>query len=240
MRAIVIDPVILVRSCARSCASALLIVSQAGYGQVAQATKAGVPAPIEVLIEIPIETRNRLRVETQDQIRSTPAVALNALPYHPIVARHATQHRLDPALVHAVILVESNHNPAALSPKGALGLMQLMPLTAVRYGVTDRSDPAQNVRGGTAYLRDLVNLFQGDLELAIAAYNAGEAAVMQYGNRIPPFLETMLYVPRVLDEYRKLKGFRHVLPAGTRITQTPHGRVSVTLPGTAAEGPKRP
>lgn len=156
------------------------------------------------------------------------------------MARNALLFRLDPALVHAVILVESNHNPGALSPKGAMGLMQLMPQTAERYGVTDRADPVQNVRGGTAYLRDLVNLFKGDLELAIAAYNAGEGAVAQYGNQIPPFLETMLYVPRVLDEYRKLKGFQGALPAGTRISHTPQGRVSVTLPGTASEGKKLP
>lgn len=240
MRVIVINPVALARSCACAGLVAVAIAPHAGYGQVSHGTKAGVRAPIEVPIEVPIGQPDRLRVETHEQVRSTPAATLSALPFHAIVARHATQNRLDPALVHAVILVESNHNPAALSPKGALGLMQLMSQTAERYGVTDRADPAQNVRGGTAYLRDLVNLFKGDLELAIAAYNAGEAAVMQYGNQIPPFLETMLYVPRVLDEYRKLKGFRNVLPAGTRITQTPQGRVSVTLPATNSPGPKRP
>lgn len=217
-------------------AAGVLINAPAVCAQAGASAKPSRPEAIEV----PIEQRDRLRVETREQIKSTPTGTLAALPYHAIVARHASQFRIDPALVHAVILVESNHNPAALSPKGALGLMQLMPQTAQRYGVTDRGDPMQNIRGGTAYLRDLVNLFKGDLELAIAAYNAGEAAVAQYGNQIPPFLETMLYVPRVLDEYRKLKGFRNVLPAGTRINQTPQGRVSVTLPATPSGAVKRP
>ncbi len=214
---------------------ACIVGSTAAY---AQSPKGAIQSPPQA-IEVPLEQRDRVRVETREQIKSTPSGALAALPFHAIVARNASLFRLDPALVHAVILVESNHNPAALSPKGALGLMQLMPQTAERYGVSDRADPAQNVRGGSAYLRDLVNLFKGDLELAIAAYNAGEAAVMQYGNQIPPFVETMLYVPKVLDEYRKLKGYRNVLPAGTRITQTPQGRVSVTLPAPVGAGGPR-
>ncbi len=113
--------------------------------------------------------------------------------------------RLEPALIHAVISAESGYNPFARSRKGAAGLMQLMPDTAKRYGVTNRLDPAQNIGGGARYLRDLIRIFKNDLQLAIAAYNAGENAVLRAGNRIPPYQETMAYVPRVMSYYRKYR-----------------------------------
>ena len=113
--------------------------------------------------------------------------------------------KLEPALIHAVISAESGYNPFARSRKGAAGLMQLMPATAKRYGVTNRLDPAQNIRGGSRYLRDLVRMFNNDLHLAVAAYNAGENAVVKHGNRIPPYSETMTYVPRVMSYYRKYR-----------------------------------
>lgn len=110
------------------------------------------------------------------------------------------RHGLDPLLIHAVIRAESNFNPRAVSPKGAAGLMQLMPDTARRYGVADRFDPAQNLEGGARYLKDLLARFGGDLALALAAYNAGEAAVLRYG-RVPPFPESQQYVVRVKSYY---------------------------------------
>lgn len=113
--------------------------------------------------------------------------------------------RLEPALIHAVISAESGYNPFARSRKGAAGLMQLMPETAKRYGVKNRLDPAQNISGGARYLRDLVRMFNNDLQLAVAAYNAGENAVVRAGNRIPPFQETMAYVPRVMSYYKKYR-----------------------------------
>jgi soluble lytic murein transglycosylase-like protein len=113
--------------------------------------------------------------------------------------------RLEPALIHAVISAESGYNPFARSRKGAAGLMQLMPETAKRYGVKNRLDPAQNIGGGARYLRDLIRIFKNDLQLAIAAYNAGENAVLRAGNRIPPYQETMTYVPRVMSYYRKYR-----------------------------------
>ena len=113
--------------------------------------------------------------------------------------------RLEPALIHAVISAESGYNPFARSRKGAAGLMQLMPETAKRYGVKNRLDPAQNISGGARYLRDLVRMFNNDLQLAVAAYNAGENAVVRAGNRIPPFQETMTYVPRVMSYYKKYR-----------------------------------
>ena len=113
--------------------------------------------------------------------------------------------QLEPALLHAVIAAESGYNPLARSHKGAAGLMQLMPETAKRYGVRNRLDPAQSIHGGARYLRDLVRLFNNDLQLAVAAYNAGENAVVRHGNRIPPYIETMAYVPRVMSYYKKYR-----------------------------------
>jgi soluble lytic murein transglycosylase-like protein len=106
-------------------------------------------------------------------------------------------------LLHAVIRVESAYNPSAVSSAGAVGLMQLMPGTAQRYGVVDRTDPVQNIEGGARYLRDLMAMFGSDLTLAIAAYNAGENAVIKYNNSIPPYPETQNYVRQVLSLYRR-------------------------------------
>jgi soluble lytic murein transglycosylase-like protein len=115
----------------------------------------------------------------------------------------AIANNVDAALIRAVISVESGYNPSAVSRAGAVGLMQLMPETAKRYKVTDRHDPAQNIHGGAQYLRDLLRMFNNDLHLTIAAYNAGEKAVMKYGNRIPPFRETLAYVPKVMKFYKQ-------------------------------------
>jgi soluble lytic murein transglycosylase-like protein len=114
-------------------------------------------------------------------------------------------HGVEAALVHAVVSAESGYNPGAVSKAGARGLMQLMPDTAKRYGVRDIMDPAQNIYAGVRYLRDLLMMFNGNLELAIAAYNAGENAVIKYGNKIPPYAETVQYVPKVLGFYRKFQ-----------------------------------
>lgn len=113
----------------------------------------------------------------------------------------ARRYNLDRDLVHAVVRAESAYDPEAVSRAGAVGLMQLMPETAKRFGVRNRRDPADNLRGGILYLRHLMLLFD-DLELALAAYNAGEGAVSRYGNRIPPYKETQTYVRRVLAFYR--------------------------------------
>lgn len=120
----------------------------------------------------------------------------------PLINDAARAHGLDPKLVHAVIRAESGYNANAVSSKGAVGLMQLIPATAQRYGVQDSYDPNQNIQGGTRYLRDLLKMFNGNMELAIAGYNAGENAVIRAGNRIPPYPETMAYVPKVLSFYR--------------------------------------
>jgi len=116
------------------------------------------------------------------------------------VKRLAPEYGLDPDLILAIIQTESNFNPLARSPKNALGLMQLIPSTAARFGVKDRSDPIQNLHGGMAYMRWLLSFFEGDLRLSLAGYNAGERAVEQYLG-VPPFPETERYIKRVLRAY---------------------------------------
>jgi soluble lytic murein transglycosylase-like protein len=139
----------------------------------------------------------------------TPQPRANAQPrpapstYNSHIQAAATETNVDAALIRAVISVESGYNPSARSNKGALGLMQLMPQTAERYGVKDRLDPEQNIKGGARYLRDLKAMFGNDLQLVLAAYNAGEEAVIKYGRRIPPYRETVDYVPKVLGHYTR-------------------------------------
>ncbi len=118
----------------------------------------------------------------------------------PIIADAAQAAEVDSALLMAVIDVESGGNPRAMSPKGATGLMQLMPATGARQGASDLLDPRQNIAAGARYLKALMRQF-GDLPLALAAYNAGEGAVQKYGGQIPPYAETMTYVPKVMARY---------------------------------------
>jgi soluble lytic murein transglycosylase-like protein len=118
---------------------------------------------------------------------------------HAAVADHAARHALDPDLVRAVIRVESGWNPRAVSRKGAMGLMQLMPATAAEYGVADPFNPVDNIRAGVAYLRRLIDRFDGKTELALAAYNAGPGAVEKYHRTVPPYRETQSYVRRIVS-----------------------------------------
>jgi len=117
----------------------------------------------------------------------------------------AGQYHVSPALVHAVVSTESAYNPGAVSRKGARGLMQLMPQTAKRYGVTDSFDANQNIRGGVAHLRDLLDTYGGDTKLAVAAYNAGAGAVNKYSG-VPPYAETRQYVKSVLGKMKASGG----------------------------------
>jgi len=125
--------------------------------------------------------------------------------FAPIIERASRAHGVDVALVHAVISAESGYNPGAVSRAGARGIMQLMPDTARRFGVQNIMDPSDNIHGGVRYLRELMKLFNGNMELAVAAYNAGENAVIRHGHRVPPYAETVHYVPKVLDFYRKFQ-----------------------------------
>jgi len=120
-----------------------------------------------------------------------------------LIRYYGTQHGVDPYLIYCLMSQESKFSAGATSYKGAQGLMQLMPDTAARYGVTNPYDVAQSIRGGTLYLKDLLKLFNGRVDLALAGYNAGEGAVMKYGNTIPPYSETRNYVRLILQRYTK-------------------------------------
>lgn len=133
---------------------------------------------------------------------SSASVSKNREKYAPHIETLAAEYRLPKALVHAVIRAESAYDPTAVSHAGAVGLMQLMPGTAERYGVSDREDPLSNMRGGVRYLRDLLDMFDDNLMLALAAYNAGEGAVIRSGYQIPDYPETQDYVKKVLAFYK--------------------------------------
>ena len=129
--------------------------------------------------------------------RTTRPISKRAAQYQSLIEEQAALNDVSVDLVRAVIQAESAFNPRAVSPKGALGLMQLMPQTAAELGVTDAFDPAENVRGGVRYLKQLLVRYEGRVELALAAYNAGPGAVKKYGGRVPPYRETQNYVARI-------------------------------------------
>jgi hypothetical protein len=122
-----------------------------------------------------------------------------------LIKQNGAKHGVDPYLIFCVMEQESHFNARALSPKGARGLMQLMPGTAARFGIRKASDPAQNISGGTRYLKELMGRFNGRIDLVLASYNAGEGAVMKFGNRVPPYRETRDYVKRISFRYGKTK-----------------------------------
>ncbi len=125
-------------------------------------------------------------------------------PYDDIVVTVAQEHRVPPELVHSIIEAESNYDTWAISSKGAMGLMQLMPVTATQYKVMNVFDPLQNIRGGVKYLVDLIKLYDGDTQHVLAAYNAGQEAIKKYGG-IPPYRETRNYIKKVMAAYPKSK-----------------------------------
>ena len=171
----------------------------------------------------------------------TPEPGLSRHPFQREIAKAADEFKVDPALVHAVIQAESGYNASARSPKGAQGLMQLLPETAKRFGVATADllwKPERNIRAGVAYLSSLLELFEQDLALVLAAYNAGENAVLRYGRQIPPFPETRDYVPKVLAIYNRLKP-----PLEPEAAFVPTARVRIQYPPPLAEaqpdGPSR-
>lgn len=118
-----------------------------------------------------------------------------------LIRANGERYGIDPYLIFCVMNQESGFHPTAVSGKGAQGLMQLMPATALRYGAVNPYDPAQNIKAGARYLRDLLDMFDGKVELTLAAYNAGEGTVMKYGNRVPPYQETQAYVRNITARY---------------------------------------
>ncbi len=181
------------------------IADDAIYGYVDQ-------QGIERYTNIPDNKQYRLlfidRLVVARKALSTPrgifALPVEQRPFHTAIADASQRTGVDAALLHAVISVESGYRPDALSPRGATGLMQLLPATARRFGVADASDPVSNIEAGARYLKTLLSLFDNNTELALAAYNAGEQAVLRFGRRIPPYGETRRYVPLVMAHYARL------------------------------------
>jgi soluble lytic murein transglycosylase-like protein len=130
-------------------------------------------------------------------VRTTRPLNKRAAQYQSLIEEHASLNSVSLDLVRALIQAESAFNPRAVSPKGALGLMQLMPATAAEYGVVNAFNPAENVRAGVKYLKRLLDGYEGNVELALAAYNAGPGAVKKYGGKVPPYRETRNYVARI-------------------------------------------
>jgi soluble lytic murein transglycosylase-like protein len=159
--------------------------------------------------DVPDNNRYRLLVlsphdRTESGDRYDSMLLAKAGRYDSIIENAAQSASVEPNLLRAVIVVESGFNSRAVSKRGAVGLMQLMPATASRFGVSNPYDPRQNIHGGAQYLKFLIDRFGQNVRLALAAYNAGEEAVERNGGQIPPFTETMAYVPRVLRIYQML------------------------------------
>ncbi|HYD34033.1 MAG TPA: lytic transglycosylase domain-containing protein [Methylophilaceae bacterium] len=147
---------------------------------------------------------------------------LASRPFAKEIAKAANAASLDPALVHAVIYVESRYRASAISHKGAIGLMQVIPDTGARYGIYNLEDsPQSNLRAGTLYLRDLLRMFNNRLDLALAAYNAGEGTVIKYAYRIPPYRETQLYVRSVLAKYNEWRSYTMASDSTAEMIQSP-------------------
>jgi soluble lytic murein transglycosylase-like protein len=153
-------------------------------------------------------------------VRTTRPLSGRAAEFQPLIAEHAALNSVDVDLVSALIQAESAFNPRAVSSKGALGLMQLMPATAAEYGVADAFNPAENIRAGVKYLKQLLDSYKGRVELALAAYNAGPAAVKKYGGKVPPYRETQNYVARIQSSTTATAGTSGTVPAQRRIYKT--------------------
>ena len=140
-----------------------------------------------------------------------------------------TRNGVDPVLLYAIMHRESSFKRGAISPKGARGLMQLMPGTAARFGVTNIFDPRQNIEGGARYVRLLLDMFDGDVRLALAGYNAGEGAVLKYGRRVPPYAETQEYVRRISERYELMRDPSTARRA-PRVSRTQIAKLKATEP----------
>ncbi len=185
--------------------------------------------PTRGYVDVP--TSEILNITRQEVPAPPPA---NPADVGQIVSEAGARHQVDPDLINSVIRAESGFNPKAVSPKGAQGLMQLMPQTAFQLGVNNPFEPASNVDGGTRYLSELLQQYQGDMARALAAYNAGPQRVAQYGG-VPPYRETHTYVARVIRDYNHTKLAQH--PELRKTTaRTNRNRSSSTRSATAPSG----
>ncbi|MFI8718509.1 lytic transglycosylase domain-containing protein [Stenotrophomonas sp. NPDC077464] len=176
-----------------------------GKLQVTDAPLAGAKAFDPHRPYVPTARNATAKAKAAAATRSVPtpsAMPTAASRWNPLIQQVAQEHGVDAHLLHAIVRVESAYNHQARSHAGALGLMQVIPATGKRFGAEDLFDPLQNLRAGTAYVVWLQRRYKGDLDLMLAAYNAGEGAVQRHGNRIPPFRETRQYVARVTALYR--------------------------------------
>jgi soluble lytic murein transglycosylase-like protein len=177
--------------------AARLIEKNKAQSEVVRKKQAEVQARLEQRLEA--ETAAAAVYETRPAKPISGSMWARRMQFQSLINGAALRHGLMPELLHAVIRAESAYQPNALSHAGACGLMQLMPATAARFRVRNIWDPAENIEGGATYLRFLMDLFDNDLRLALAGYNAGENAVKRYGNQIPPYPETQNYVRKVLQ-----------------------------------------
>jgi soluble lytic murein transglycosylase-like protein len=168
------------------------------------------PAKSPNLKTVRLGATNSIRITKPKRVASTikpqldvKSIHVNRARYSDMIDAVARSSRLYPELLHAVVKAESAYDPNAVSRAGAVGLMQLMPQTASRFGVANRRDPKSNLEGGARYLRELLTSYNNNIKLALAAYNAGERAVKKYGNEIPPYPETQNYVKKVLAFFKQ-------------------------------------
>jgi soluble lytic murein transglycosylase-like protein len=180
-------------------------------------------------------------VAPSGSFRTTRPLSGRAAQYQPLIEEHSAINTVDPDLVRAVIQAESAFNPRAVSPKGAMGLMQLMPGTAAEFGVKNPFDPAENIRAGVKYLRQLLDRYSGRVELALAAYNAGPGAVQKYGGTVPPYRETRNYVAKVQERAAATTGHDPAVPRRTvyRIVEVIDGREVVRYTSKPRDGSER-
>jgi len=174
--------------------------------------------PLSVFVErARIDHIEREELETMaesDSSKKARGWTTGSLKVDNLIKQSGAKYGVDPYLIFCVMEQESHFNARALSPKGARGLMQLMPGTSARFGVRRPSDPAQNIAGGTRYLKQLIDQFDGRIDLVLASYNAGEGAVMKFGRKVPPYRETRDYVKRISYRYRRTKP---VVPAKSEV-----------------------
>jgi len=179
--------------------------------------------------DVPVE--QVLAVEPEDVFTLVPPVEVSKEPFGDLIHAAAKRYSVDADLITSVIAAESNFDPKAISRRNARGLMQLLPATATHFGVKDIFDPQENIEAGTHYLSDLLALYKNDLALTLAAYNAGPERVQRYGQRVPPYAETISYVRRVKNTYNQRKSGP---PPATR-------KAANATPRTAATGgPEQP